>query len=364
MAAIKAFLLRDVKNENESSKPAIEIRLTVLGIMGYFLLMVAGELWSRDYWMLLFTVPCLFLYGAVFALTYFERVLLAAYGLNVFMVIWIVISVYSFGWELGVQQYLFLLILTDFFLPYWRLSAKLFYAGAMCLFRVLLFFYCQAYAPRMAVPEGITSYYHVVNTVSIYSTICMYGCLISSNFLVIEKKLIETNKKLLRQAGTDPLTQLMNRMRMLEYASEQMARQDDRKALSVAVGDIDHFKHFNDTYGHACGDAVLKTLSSLFEEVMQPYGAVARWGGEEFLFLFKECNGKEAYQVLAKLREEMKQTTIAYGGMSLRVTMTFGLAEIDPAYPLEESIRRADELLYEGKAKGRDQVVYEKAVHS
>lgn len=358
MTAIKAFLFRDVKNENESSKPAIEIRLAVLGIMGYFLLMVAGELWSRDYQMLVFTVPCLLLYGAVFILTYYECVLLAAYGLNLLMIIWIIICIYNFGWDLGVQQYLFLLILTDFFLPYWSLPVKLFYAGLMCLFRVLLFFYCQAYTPRITVPEGITTYYHVVNTVSIYATICIYGCLISSNFLVIEKKLIETNKKLLRQAGTDPLTQLMNRMRMLEYASEQMARQGANQALSVAIGDIDHFKRFNDTYGHACGDTVLQTLSRLFEKVMQPYGAVARWGGEEFLFLFKGCSGDEAHQVLLKLRDEMKQADIKYGGMSLHVTMTFGLAEIDLSRPLDESIREADELLYEGKAKGRDQVVY------
>ncbi len=183
----------------------------------------------------------------------------------------------------------------------------------------------------------------------------MYGCLVSSNFLVIEKKLIETNKKLLRQAGTDPLTQLMNRMRMLEYASEQLERASGR--MSVAIGDIDHFKQFNDTYGHECGDLVLKTLSSLFLETMQPYGAAARWGGEEFLFLFKDCDGEEAYQALQKLREEIKNTQMIYDGMSLQVTMTFGLSEIDVSRPMDQSIREADKLLYEGKAGGRDRIV-------
>ncbi len=357
MTTIKAIIFRDVKNENESSKPAIEIRLAVLGMMGYFLFMAAGELWNRDDQMLVITVPCLLLYGAVFLLTYYERVMLAAYGLNLLTIFWIIICVYYFGWDLGVQQYLFLLILIDFFLPYWCLGAKLFYAGMVCLFRVLLFFYCQVSAPRIVVSEGIASYYHVVNTVSIYITICMYGCLISSNFLVIEKKLIETNKKLLRQAGTDPLTQLMNRMRMLEYASEQMARAGSQ-GMCVAIGDIDHFKHFNDTYGHECGDAVLKTLSELFQQAMQPYGAVARWGGEEFLFLFKGCDENEAYQSLLKLREEIQNAQIVYNGRHLQVTMTFGLSKIDLSKPLDESIREADKLLYEGKAKGRDQVVW------
>ena len=115
---------------------------------------------------------------------------------------------------------------------------------------------------------------------------------------------------------------------------------------------------FNDTYGHECGDAVLKTLAELFQKVMHPYGAVARWGGEEFLFLFSESNGDEAYMILNGLRDEIKSLEVEYGDLRLKVTMTFGLVEIDRARSLDESIREADQLLYNGKENGRDRIVY------
>lgn len=358
MSAVKNLIFQDIRDENESSKPAIEIRLMVLGMLGYFLLMAAGGLWSRDSNMLLFTAPYLLLYSALFGLTYYGQVKMAAYGLNILTVFYIVVSIYYMGWNLGVQHFLFVLILVDFFLPYWSLKIKLFYVVVMCMLRIVLFFYCRFYEPLTEIAAGIIGYYQVVNTVSIFAGISIYGCLISSNFLAMEKKLIETNKKLRHQAGTDPLTQLMNRLRMIEYASEQMIRCDSQKGISVAIGDIDHFKMFNDTYGHECGDAVLKTLAELFQKVMHPYGAVARWGGEEFLFLFSESNGDEAYMILNGLRDEIKSLEVEYGDLRLKVTMTFGLVEIDRARSLDESIREADQLLYNGKENGRDRIVY------
>lgn len=75
------------------------------------------------------------------------------------------------------------------------------------------------------------------------------------------------------------------------------------------------------------------------------------------MFLFKDCDGEEAYQALQKLREEIKNTQMIYDGMSLQVTMTFGLSEIDVSRPMDQSIREADKLLYEGKAGGRDRIV-------
>lgn len=358
MAAWKDFIFRDVQNENESNKPAVVLRLAAMGMMVYFILMTAGALWSGDLKMLIFTVPFFLLYGAEFALTYNGHVMAAAYGLNILTVVWILTCLYYFGWNVGVQHFLFVLILIDFFLPYWKLGMKLGYVAVLCVFRISMFFYCNFHEPRYQVPTDISYYYQIVNTISIFIIISMYGTLVSSNFLNMERKLIETNKKLRHQAGTDPLTQLMNRLCMIEYATGQMERTGHEKGISVAIGDIDHFKNFNDTYGHECGDAVLKTLAELFQKVMQPYGAVARWGGEEFLFLFKECNGDEAFVVLTKLRDEVRKLEVRYGNMRLKVTMTFGLSEINRSGSLDDGIREADKMLYHGKENGRDQIVY------
>lgn len=358
LSPIKNFLFQDVKNENESSKPAIVLRLASAGMMVYFLLMAAGTMASGSFGMLKFIVPCFILYGIVFALTYYEHVKDAAYGLNLFTIAWLILCLYNYGWDLGVQHFLFVLILINFFLPYWGLRFKLVYVAATCTLRIALFFYCNVHEPQIQIPVDICYYYQVVNTVSIFMIISGYGCLISSNFLEMEKKLIETNRKLRHQAGTDPLTQLMNRLCMVEYANEQILGNGNEKGISVAIGDIDHFKIFNDTYGHECGDAVLKTLAGLFQKVMQPYGAAARWGGEEFLFLFNESNGDEAYIILCSLRDEIKKLEVQYGTMRLKVTMTFGLVEIDRRRSFDDSIRAADQLLYQGKEGGRDRIVY------
>lgn len=358
LAPIKNYLFRDVKNENESSKPAIVLRLASAGMMVYFLLMAAGTLTSGSFGMLMFIVPCFILYGIVFRLTYRGHVKDAAYGLNLFTIAWLILCLYNYGWDLGVQHFLFVLILINFFLPYWGLRFKLVYAAAMCTLRIALFFYCNVHVPQMQIPENIRYYYQIVTTVSIFMIISGYGCLISSNFLEMEKKLVETNKKLRHLAGTDPLTQLMNRLYMIEYAGGQILGNGNGKGISVAIGDIDHFKIFNDTYGHECGDVVLKTLAELFKKVMKPYGAVARWGGEEFLFLFNESNGDEAYIILCGLRDEIKKLEVQYGTMRLKVTMTFGLVEIDRRRSFDDGIREADKLLYQGKEGGRDRIVY------
>lgn len=355
--SFKNLIFRDVKDENESNKPAIILRLASGGMMGYFLLMAAGVFPSGSLKILAFAVPCFLLYGAVFYCTYHERVKAAAYGLNLLTVLWVIISLYQFGWDLGVQHFLFVLILIDFFLPYWSLRAKLFYVAVMCALRIAMFYYCTLHEPLIHTPLNIGYYYQIVNTISIYAIIASYGCLVSSNFLEMEKKLMETNKKLRHQAGTDPLTQLMNRLCMIQYAGSHLSGSHE-KGVSVAIGDIDHFKKFNDTYGHECGDAVLKTLAELFQKVMQPYGAVARWGGEEFLFLFTESNGDEAYIILSKLRDEIKKLEVRYATMHLKVTMTFGLVEIDRTRTFDDNIREADELLYMGKEGGRDRIIY------
>lgn len=358
MGRIKQFIFKDVKNEDESSKPAIVLRLAAIGMMAYCFLLAVSVAWGSNDEILMFSVPCFMLYGTVFWLTYQERVKAAAYGLNVLTIIWILLCIHTYGWDLGVQHFLFVLILIDFFLQIWKISTKLIYVAALCSLRIALFFYCRFNQPlvQMAVME--VYYYQVVNTISIFAMVSCCGCLINSNFLNMEQKLLETNKKLRHLAGTDSLTQLMNRMCMVDYVKQQMKKTDNEKGMSVAIGDIDYFKQFNDTYGHECGDAVLKTLAELFKKSMQPYGAVARWGGEEFLFLFKESNGDEAYVILSQLRSEVKKLDVDYDGLKLKVNMTFGLVEIDKNQSFDASIREADDLLYYGKERGRDQIVY------
>ena len=193
-----------------------------------------------------------------------------------------------------------------------------------------------------------------------YATVLFSGIYFTKDAFQMEARLQEYNRELRHAASTDPLTKVWNRFRMLEHVQKCLKKYKKGELLfmSVAIGDIDFFKHVNDTYGHECGDEVLKRLAGLFDEETHGIGAVARWGGEEFLFLFENSNGDEAWTALSKIQFRLNKMEIPYGGQTLHVTMTFGLSEYDFKRTLDENIRLADDKLYQGKEGGRNCIVY------
>ncbi len=155
----------------------------------------------------------------------------------------------------------------------------------------------------------------------------------------------------------DALTSLSNRRsgdirlrKVIEECSAQNA------PFCVAIGDIDFFKKVNDTYGHECGDQVLKEISALLRQHMRQKGFVARWGGEEFLLVFSHIDLDTSYDLLNKLLEEIRKKRVHYNEADIRVTMTFGVTPGN-SHDIKELLRNADEKLYEGKSSGRDCVV-------
>ena len=124
----------------------------------------------------------------------------------------------------------------------------------------------------------------------------------------------------------------------------------------VCIGDIDFFKKVNDTYGHAGGDIVLKSISNILREHMNTLGFVARWGGEEFLLVFDRMELDEAASSLQSLLDKIRHMEIDYDNCLIHVTMTFGIvsgAEGDQ----DTLLRLADNKLYEGKAGGRNRII-------
>ncbi len=153
----------------------------------------------------------------------------------------------------------------------------------------------------------------------------------------------------------DVLTGLFNR-RSAEKKID--AIEDSGVRYCVAIGDIDHFKKFNDTFGHECGDVVLREVAHLLNEGMnRREGFVARWGGEEFLLVFVNASIDDAYDGLMLIRQALHDKDVEYNGQIHKVTMTFGAAEKTEGVPINHLIRAADDKLYEGKQGGRDRVI-------
>lgn len=172
------------------------------------------------------------------------------------------------------------------------------------------------------------------------------------------RHVVKMQKALRELVEQDLLTGLNNR-RSGEKLLKQVHDSFEKEGVPycLAIGDIDHFKYVNDTYGHECGDVVLVESSRLLKEHMQGKGFVVRWGGEEFLLVYKDMNMDKALPHLQKLMDALRNMRVQYGETQIGITMTFGIAE-GSEERIELIIRDADTKLYEGKSGGRDQIVF------
>ncbi len=158
----------------------------------------------------------------------------------------------------------------------------------------------------------------------------------------------------------DALTELSNR----RYG-DILLKQVQSKASSfdldftVAIGDIDLFKKVNDTYGHDCGDVVLKKIAYILKNRMSGKGCAVRWGGEEFLLIFNHANltHAECCAIVEDILNQIRETDIIYDKHTIRVTMTFGIVKGTANTNVHEILREADNKLYYGKSNGRNQIV-------
>ncbi|BAF69750.1 GGDEF domain-containing protein [Nitratiruptor sp. SB155-2] len=153
-------------------------------------------------------------------------------------------------------------------------------------------------------------------------------------------------------ATVDKLTGLFNRHKFQEIAEIEIKRSHRHKRpLSVILFDIDHFKKINDTYGHDIGDVVLRELAKIIKQNIRKYDYAIRWGGEEFLILTPETDEKQAFAMAEKLRKAVESHTFPEVG---KVTISLGVASVDPNESIDQAIKKADNALYGSKLGGRN----------
>jgi len=159
-------------------------------------------------------------------------------------------------------------------------------------------------------------------------------------------------------ATRDALTGLINRRHMQELLDQEMKRQDrSGAAFCVALIDLDHFKHINDTHGHHVGDEVLCGYTQAALGVLRNADIMARWGGEEFLILFPETRAEQALNGLERLREALRGAAVSETVPGLAVTFSAGVAEHAHGHTLRQTLERADRALYDAKAHGRNRAL-------
>ncbi len=160
-------------------------------------------------------------------------------------------------------------------------------------------------------------------------------------------------------ASTDVLTGLMNRRSFFELAQRdiEVARRTGRRFV-VGIADIDHFKLVNDRYGHAVGDQALRTAAGRFLSCLRSTDLVCRYGGEEFAFLFPECELEAGRRTAERLREALASSPVRTDQGEIALSASFGLCAslAQPGEDLDSLLKRADEALYQAKDRGRNQV--------
>jgi diguanylate cyclase (GGDEF)-like protein len=169
----------------------------------------------------------------------------------------------------------------------------------------------------------------------------------------------ELEEELRRIANTDDLTSIANRRAFTEGARQEIARAERfSHPLSVIVFDIDRFKSCNDTYGHAVGDYVLRTVARRVSEAMRSgIDIFGRIGGEEFAVLLPETDCDGAVEAAERLRGAVAELAIGVNGTPLRVTASFGVAAWSGfGESLQGMLHRADAALYSAKRLGRNRV--------
>jgi diguanylate cyclase (GGDEF)-like protein len=166
-------------------------------------------------------------------------------------------------------------------------------------------------------------------------------------------------RQLYDSATRDDLTELHNR----RYFNEQLSKDFShairhQRCLSVLMLDLDYFKSVNDTHGHAAGDTVLHTVGATIQGAVRNEDLACRVGGEEIAIVLRDTTASDAFVLAERLRALVRDTKVYHAGKELSVTVSIGIASLDPKRHRDPSglVEEADKNLYEAKRAGRDRV--------
>ena len=177
--------------------------------------------------------------------------------------------------------------------------------------------------------------------------------------LELEDTLVQAREAMRFKATHDVLTEVWNRGAILEMLEREIVRsRREGASLGVVIGDLDHFKSVNDTYGHLAGDSVLREVSKRMMASVRSYDMIGRYGGEEFLLLLPGCNREATADKAEQLRTAVAQRPIDTMGGSLQITMSLGGVAVAnwPSDSANQILQMADAALYHAKEAGRNRV--------
>jgi len=211
--------------------------------------------------------------------------------------------------------------------------------------------------PAMEARAAITEFVVLMVVLPWFAAMSGYVSRLRSRLADSNRELQSAYQRIERLAMRDELTGAYNRRYLMEVLAREGARAERTgRPLCVCVLDADHFKSVNDTFGHAAGDAVLRTLPELLGAGMRTMDVVGRLGGEEFLLILPDTDVRGACVAAERARAAVARAEIAGLPPGRRITVTIGVAQVGSAESVHAALARADRALYAGKAAGRNRV--------
>ncbi|NVJ53448.1 MAG: diguanylate cyclase [Campylobacteraceae bacterium] len=179
----------------------------------------------------------------------------------------------------------------------------------------------------------------------------------------LNKKIEELQKELAivkQEKSTDFLTSVLNRRAYEEEVNKIEKKYEAFESnYAIVFYDIDHFKQINDTYGHTCGDTVLKTFGKILKNLTRKEDVIARYGGEEFLALINYEEEKELYKYIKRVKNLITTTNFKYKDIRIHVEFSAGVSFRKNFKNYTDAKKRADDLLYQAKKEGRNKVIFD-----
>lgn len=214
------------------------------------------------------------------------------------------------------------------------------------------------FLPQELISHAIYSPEFKLRLILSFLTMTFLSALYEYSRMQSYKNALEISSQYQKLAMCDPLTKLANRRNASTVLQQEKSRVSrNNEPLSILLCDLDHFKAVNDKYGHNGGDKVLIDLSRVFKENVRQQDCVARWGGEEFLFILPQTSAEQAAIIAEKIRANVQNHTIMFLEHQINVTISIGIAQLEADQTIDELINNADKCLYQAKELGRNRII-------
>jgi len=260
------------------------------------------------------------------------------------------LAVYYTGWDAGFQITLIGVCILLTYSEYVGRTMQRRYVRSILLAPLAMVVYLGCYlidlhhTPAYVMPDVVNMYFHIAWALIVFIIVLVFLQI----FVFVATK---SQEVLSHEVAHDELTGLPNRIYIRNYF-HQMDAAADRGGYWIAIADLDDFKAINDTYGHNCGDYVLKTVAKQIQSLSVGV-EVCRWGGEEFLIIGHRSLA-DAMDELERLRRRIEAYPFSFEGVALHLTITIGLAWLGKEQSIQNCIGAADRKLYEGKSSGKN----------